>query len=100
MVPIIALVRTLHGSLFTDGAHALGRAYLALQAVQILDGTLRVCRRREDGARIGPQHAQPTGQVGGVILAWLWRHTEIRTQEGSAELCDQLFAGVTRITEA
>ena len=56
--------------------------------------------RRDDEAGVVLQHLQPAGDIGRVVLAGFERQTKIRTEEGGADLGDQLFAGIAGIAEA
>jgi hypothetical protein len=57
-----------------------------LQTVDEVRRVLRVAGRREDRAVVCGEHAQPVGDVGGVVLARLKRQIEIGTEERCAEL--------------
>lgn len=65
-----------------------------------IDGVLRVRGGREDRALVLAEDLEPVRQVRGVVLARLRCDAEIRAQEGSAKLGDELFTGVARIAEA
>src|ERR671919_922089 len=71
-----------------------------LLLVEIVDGTLRVSRSDEDRASVIPEHGEPVGDVGGVILAWLERKTKVGREERRAELGDELLAGIACIAPA
>lgn len=65
----------------------------------MIDGLLRVGGGGDDEPLVVLQDLQPARDVGGVILARLEGQTEVRAEEGGAELCDQFFASIAGIPE-
>ena len=60
----------------------LGRLLLGgLVAVQVVDGALRMGRRRENRPFVLSQHLQPRGDIGRMVLAGLRRDAEVGTEK-------------------
>ena len=68
--------------------------FLRLQAVQIIDGALRVGGGGEDRALVFLQHLEPVPQIGGVVVSRLRRDAEVGAEESGSQLGNQFLAGV------
>jgi len=71
-----------------------------LQAMQVIDGPLRVRGGGKDRALIAPEYLQPRADIGGMIRPVFELQAEIGTHERRAEFGNQFFLGVTDIAIA
>jgi hypothetical protein len=75
-------------------------AGVCLQAVEIVDGALRMARRREDRSIVVVQHLQPFRHVRGVVITRFKREVEVGTQKGRTEFGHEFFDGLAFGPEA
>lgn len=66
----------------------------------MIDGLLRMRRRRDDEPLVVLEHLEPVTDVGRMVLARLEGETQVRAKEGGSEFGDQFFARVAWIAEA
>ena len=71
-----------------------------LQAVQVIDGALRVGGSGEDRTLVLTQDLQPVREVRSMILARLGGDAEIRTEERRTQLGHEFLTGVSVIAKA
>ena len=78
----------------------LGRLLLGgLVLVQVVDGALRMGRRRENRPLVLSQDLQPRGDIGRMVLAGLRRDAEVGAEKRRADFGHELFHGIARIAE-
>ena len=68
--------------------------------VQVVDGALRMGRRREDRPLVFSQDLQPRGNIGGMVFAGLRRDAEVGAEKRRADFGHEFFHGIARIAEA
>jgi hypothetical protein len=78
----------------------LGSAWVPLQAVEIVDGALRVARRREDRPMVVLQHRHPVRGVRGMVFTRFRCQVEVGAQEGGTKFGHEFFDGVAVGSEA
>ena len=71
-----------------------------LVVVQVVDGALRMGRRRENRPLVFSQDLQPRGDIGGMVLAGLRRDAEVGAEKRRADFGHEFFHGIARIAEA
>ena len=71
-----------------------------LVVVQVVNGALRVGRRREDRPLVLSQDLEPRGDIGGMVLACLRRDAEISAEKRRADFGHEFLHGIARIAEA
>ena len=74
-----------------------GARLARLQAVQVVGGALRVTGGGEHEALVVPKHLQPRGNVSCVIRAHLGGNAKVGTEEGLAQLGDELLLGIALV---
>ena len=70
-----------------------------LKSVQEINGALGVRGGLKDGSLVVLQHLQPGAQIGGVVVAWLRRDTQVRAEIGCPDFGDQFFTGVPLVAK-
>jgi hypothetical protein len=71
-----------------------------LQLVQVIGGALSVGGGSEHCPLVVPEHLEPGGDVGGVVLAYFRSEAEIGAQEGGTQLGDEFLHAIGFIAEA
>jgi hypothetical protein len=87
-------------ALQVKGRRVRGGLHRAAEAPEIVSGTLRVSRGREDGALVVLQDGQPVADIGGVVSPIFELEPKVSAQEGGAQLGHEFFAGIAVVTEA